>query len=74
MIEHPETTRFAPSPTGFLHLGHAFAALFAWQAAQNSKGRFLLRVEDIDLARCRAEFEQAIFLTYMVILQLPKLL
>jgi len=61
MNERPETTRFAPSPTGFLHLGHAFAALFAWQAAQESKGRFLLRLEDIDPTRCRAEFEQAIY-------------
>jgi glutamyl-Q tRNA(Asp) synthetase len=61
MNEHPEVTRFAPSPTGFLHLGHAFAALFAWQAAKESNGRFLLRIEDIDQTRCRAEFEQAIY-------------
>lgn len=54
-------TRFAPSPTGFLHLGHAYAALTAWQAAKSDGGRFLLRIEDIDLARCRNEFEQAIF-------------
>jgi glutamyl-Q tRNA(Asp) synthetase len=54
-------TRFAPSPTGFLHLGHAYAALTAWQAAQESGGKFLLRIEDIDVTRCRAEFEQAIF-------------
>lgn len=54
-------TRFAPSPTGFLHIGHAYAALAAWEAAGDSGGRFLLRIEDIDLARCRIEFEQAIF-------------
>ena len=54
-------TRFAPSPTGFLHLGHAYAALFAWQAAQQAGGKFVLRIEDIDLARSRREFEQAIF-------------
>ena len=54
-------TRFAPSPTGFLHIGHAYAALTAWQAAHDSSGKFLLRIEDIDLTRCRTEFEQAIF-------------
>jgi glutamyl-Q tRNA(Asp) synthetase len=53
-------TRFAPSPTGFLHLGHAFAALTAQRAAARNRGRFLLRIEDIDTARCRPEYEQAI--------------
>jgi len=53
-------TRFAPSPTGRLHLGHAYAALFAWQAARAAGGRFLLRLEDIDPLRCRPEFAQAI--------------
>lgn len=53
-------TRFAPSPTGYLHLGHAFSALQAWQAAKNAGGHFLLRIEDIDLGRCRPEFEAAI--------------
>lgn len=53
-------TRFAPSPTGYLHLGHAFSALQAWQAAKNAGGRFLLRIEDIDVGRCRPEFEAAI--------------
>jgi len=53
-------TRFAPSPTGFLHLGHAFAALMAYRAAERSHGRFLLRIEDIDKGRCRREYEQAI--------------
>jgi glutamyl-Q tRNA(Asp) synthetase len=58
----PETvTRFAPSPTGLLHLGHAHAALFAWKAARDAAGRFLLRIEDIDLGRSRPEFETALF-------------
>jgi len=51
-------TRFAPSPTGHLHLGHAYAAWFAWEAARASGGRFLVRLEDIDQGRCRAEFER----------------
>lgn len=54
------TTRFAPSPTGLLHLGHAHAALFAARVAAQSQGRFLLRIEDIDAARCRPEFTAAI--------------
>ena len=54
-------TRFAPSPTGFLHLGHAHSALFAWRAAGHDARHFLLRIEDVDLARCRPEFEAAIF-------------
>lgn len=53
-------TRFAPSPTGFLHLGHAHAALFAWTRARRAGGRFLLRIEDIDPARCRPDFAAAI--------------
>ncbi|HVO16451.1 MAG TPA: tRNA glutamyl-Q(34) synthetase GluQRS [Alphaproteobacteria bacterium] len=53
-------TRFAPSPTGFLHLGHAHAALFAWHTAKDEGGRFLLRIEDIDLGRARLEFDAAI--------------
>jgi glutamyl-Q tRNA(Asp) synthetase len=51
-------TRFAPSPTGFLHLGHAYAALYA-DAAKDG-GTFLLRIEDIDTTRSKAEFERAI--------------
>jgi glutamyl-Q tRNA(Asp) synthetase len=54
-------TRFAPSPTGFLHRGHAFSALTAFNAAQAAGGRFLLRIEDIDATRCRPEFEAAIY-------------
>lgn len=49
-------TRFAPSPTGDLHLGHAYAALFARDRARRSDGRFLVRIEDIDAGRCREEF------------------
>lgn len=53
-------TRFAPSPTGWLHLGHAFSALTGWYAARASGGAFRLRIEDIDHGRCRAEFDEAI--------------
>lgn len=53
-------TRFAPSPTGLLHRGHAFSALSAWRAAQDAGGRFLLRIEDTDFTRCRPEYEAAI--------------
>ena len=53
-------SRFAPSPTGYLHLGHAFSALFAWRCAREAGGRFLLRIEDIDPTRCRPEFTDAI--------------
>jgi glutamyl-Q tRNA(Asp) synthetase len=54
-------TRFAPSPTGPLHLGHAFSALTAFDAARKAGGRFLLRIEDIDTTRSRPEFESAIY-------------
>ena len=50
-------TRFAPSPTGQLHTGHAFSALFAARAARGAGGRFLLRMEDIDKTRCKRAFE-----------------
>jgi glutamyl-Q tRNA(Asp) synthetase len=53
-------TRFAPSPTGYLHRGHAFSALTAFGAARSAGGRFLLRMEDIDQVRCRPEYETAI--------------
>jgi glutamyl-Q tRNA(Asp) synthetase len=53
-------TRFAPSPTGYLHLGHAHSALTGWRAARRVGGRFLLRLEDIDQTRCRPEFAAAI--------------
>lgn len=53
-------TRFAPSPTGYLHLGHVRSALEGWRAARDAGGRFLLRIEDIDHTRCRPEFTDAI--------------
>jgi glutamyl-Q tRNA(Asp) synthetase len=53
-------TRFAPSPTGYLHLGHACSALIAEHSAREAKGRFLLRIEDIDTGRSRPEFDAAI--------------
>jgi glutamyl-Q tRNA(Asp) synthetase len=53
-------TRFAPSPTGYLHLGHAFAAITAWRRARDRGGQFLLRLEDIDTVRCRESFAVAI--------------
>jgi glutamyl-Q tRNA(Asp) synthetase len=54
-------TRFAPSPTGRLHIGHAHSALFARKQAQDAGGKFILRIEDIDADRCRPEFEQGIY-------------
>jgi glutamyl-Q tRNA(Asp) synthetase len=53
--------RFAPSPNGFLHLGHALSALTDFEMARAAGGRFLLRIEDIDATRCRPEFEAAIY-------------
>ena len=53
-------TRFAPSPTGYLHLGHVRSALEGWCAARSDGGRFLLRLEDIDQTRCRDEYAAAI--------------
>jgi glutamyl-Q tRNA(Asp) synthetase len=53
--------RFAPSPNGYLHRGHAFSALLNSRAAEATGGRFLLRIEDIDVTRVRKEFEAAIF-------------
>lgn len=53
-------TRFAPSPTGYLHLGHAYAAITAYETARDARGCFLLRMEDLDIQRARPEFEAAI--------------
>lgn len=53
-------TRFAPSPTGWLHIGHALSAVLAHDLARKSNGRFVLRIEDIDAARCRPEFTDAL--------------
>jgi len=55
------TTRFAPSPTGLLHKGHAYSALAAFNQAKECGGRFLLRIEDIDQGRCRPAFINAIY-------------
>lgn len=55
------TTRFAPSPTGPLHLGHAYSALLAYDMAQAQSGRFLLRIEDTDLSRARPKWEALIY-------------
>ena len=57
----PATTRFAPSPTGYLHLGHAYSAMFAENIARKTNGNFVLRIEDIDQSRCRPEFTRAIY-------------
>src|SRR6478735_7916264 len=56
----PIVTRFAPSPTGYLHLGHVRSALEGWHAARCDGGRFLLRLEDIDRTRCRDQYAAAI--------------
>jgi len=55
------TTRFAPSPTGPLHLGHAYSALLAYDMAQSNNGAFLLRIDDIDTSRARPEWERQIY-------------
>lgn len=57
----PPVFRFAPSPNGHLHLGHAYSALLNFDRARESGGRLLLRIEDIDATRCRPEFEAAIY-------------
>ncbi len=59
-MNDPVITRFAPSPTGYLHLGHVRSALEGWKAAREAGGRFLLRLEDIDHTRCRPHFADAI--------------
>ncbi|MGD0316773.1 MAG: tRNA glutamyl-Q(34) synthetase GluQRS [Xanthobacteraceae bacterium] len=53
--------RFAPSPNGYLHLGHAYSALLNHDMARDLGGRLLLRIEDIDVSRCRPEYEAAIY-------------
>jgi glutamyl-Q tRNA(Asp) synthetase len=53
--------RFAPSPNGYLHLGHAYSALLNHDRARELGGRLLLRIEDIDASRCRPDYEQAIY-------------
>lgn len=56
----PPVFRFAPSPNGYLHLGHAYSALLNYDLARRAGGRLLLRIEDIDTTRCKPEFEAAI--------------
>ena len=58
-LPRPPITRFAPSPTGYLHLGHVVNAIFVWGVARAAGGRVLLRIEDHDRSRCRPEFESA---------------
>ena len=58
--QHSLVTRFAPSPSGFLHLGHAYSAWFAERIAKEADGKFLLRLENIDHNRCSLEYEEAI--------------
>src|SRR5437660_4136532 len=53
--------RFAPSPNGYLHLGHALSALLNFDMARAAGGRLLLRIEDIDATRCRPDYERAIY-------------
>ncbi|MBV8335979.1 MAG: tRNA glutamyl-Q(34) synthetase GluQRS [Alphaproteobacteria bacterium] len=60
MTPDATVTRFAPSPTGYLHLGHVRSAIEGWLAARRAGGRFLLRLEDIDQTRCREEYAAAI--------------
>ncbi len=60
MTSSSTVTRFAPSPTGYLHLGHVRSALEGWRVAQVAGGRFLVRLEDIDRSRCRDEYAAAI--------------
>jgi len=57
----PPVFRFAPSPNGYLHLGHAYSALLNFDLARQCGGAFLLRIEDIDATRCRPEYEAAIY-------------
>ena len=57
----PPVFRFAPSPNGYLHLGHALSALLDFEMTRAARGRFLLRIEDIDATRCCPEYETAIY-------------
>ena len=61
LVSKAVVSRFAPSPTGALHLGHAYSAVMAHDLARQSGGQFRVRIEDIDGGRCRAEFVEAIF-------------
>ena len=54
-------TRFAPSPNGYLHLGHAYSAFISSELAKKSSGKFFIRIEDIDLGRCKKKYEENIY-------------
>ena len=54
-------TRFAPSPNGYLHLGHAYSAFISSELAKKSCGKFFIRIEDIDLGRCKKKYEESIY-------------
>ena len=54
-------TRFAPSPNGYLHLGHAYSAFISSELAKKSDGKFFIRIEDIDLGRCKKKYEENIY-------------
>jgi glutamyl-Q tRNA(Asp) synthetase len=56
----PPVTRFAPSPTGYLHLGHVVNAIYVWGVARSQGGRVILRIEDHDRRRCRPQYERAL--------------
>ena len=60
LFAEPPVTRFAPSPTGYLHLGHVVNAIYVWGVARALNGRVLLRIEDHDRIRSRPEFEAAL--------------
>lgn len=60
-VTKPYVTRFAPSPSGLLHKGHAYSAHMAYAAAKENGGRFLLRIDDIDTGRCKQEYTEAIY-------------
>ena len=61
MVTEHVKTRFAPSPTGRLHIGHAYSAIFSYNQAKSLGGEFILRIEDIDTGRCRPEFTDGIY-------------
>lgn len=61
VLDSPIFTRFAPSPTGLLHIGHAYSAIFSYNEAKKHDGKFILRIEDIDQGRCRPEFIDAFY-------------
>src|SRR5436853_6216785 len=60
-LMYSRVLRFAPSPNGYLHLGHAYSALLNSDMAREAGGRLLLRIEDVDATRCRPEYEAAIY-------------